>query len=152
MGEAFQKAGLPVHVYGGKGAISYRMYPAGIGSLMEGFGKSFGVGVQGTPWLLLVLIALWLAGGFSTTRHLLQCGLQGDWGAFSVWAVMDLLYVLQVFWMLARIGNFRFATALFFQVPLFFFLAVFLLSLFRTFGLGRVSWKGRAVKTPMVKR
>jgi len=72
-------------------------------------------------------------------------GLGGDMGALSAWAVMDLLYVLQVFWMLARIGNFRFSTALFFQIPLFFFLAVFLLSLFQTFGLGRVSWKGRGL-------
>lgn len=152
LGGAFHKAGMPVHVYGGKGALSYRMYPEGIGSLMQGFGKSFGVGMQGTPWFLFVLIVLWVAGGFSITRHLLQHGLQGDLGAFSAWAVMDLLYVLQVFWMLVRIGTFRFYTALFFQIPLFFFLAVFLLSLFQTFGLGRVSWKGRAVKTPWVRR
>lgn len=152
MGGEFQKAGMPVHVYGGKGTISYRMYPAGIRSLIDGFGKSFGVGVQGVPWLPLVLIVLWVTGGFSTTRHLFQSGLLGDFGALSLWAGMDMLYALQIFWMLVRIGHFRFSTALFFQVPLLFFLAVFVLSLFQTFGLRRVSWKGRAVKTPIVRR
>jgi 4,4'-diaponeurosporenoate glycosyltransferase len=152
MGGEFQRAGMTVQVYGGKGTISYRMYPAGVLSLVEGFGKSFGVGVQGTPWLLLFLIVLWVAGAFSTTRQLAQSGLLGDCAALLVWSGMDMLYALQVFWMLVRIGNFRFTTALFFQIPLLFFLAVFVRSLFQTFGLGRVSWKGRAVKTPIARR
>lgn len=147
MGEAFRESGIPFHVYGGKGSLSCRMYPTGIHSLIEGFGKSFGVGVQGTPRLLLFLIVLWIAGGFSTTRHLLQYGMQGDWTSISVWAVMNLLYVTQIFWMLRRIGNFRLPTAGFFQIPLFFFLVVFILSLFRTFVLRRVSWKGRVIQT-----
>ena len=152
LGEAFREAGLPIQPYGGKGTISYRMYPSGLGSLLEGFGKSYGVGFQSTPPLILAMIVLWIAGGFSTTRHLIQNGLLGDFAALAVWAGMDLLYVLQIFWMLTRIGNFRFSTALFFQIPLLFFLAVFLLSLFRTFVLRRVTWKGRTVKTPLVRR
>ncbi|MCU0580798.1 MAG: glycosyltransferase family 2 protein, partial [Desulfobacterota bacterium] len=146
MEEAFRQKGLPVHLFGGKGAISFRMYPSGLRSLREGFGKSLGVGFRGTPSFLLVLIVLWISGGFSTTRHLLQNGLLADWSALAIWAVMDLLYVLQIFRMLASVGNFTFVTALFFQIPLFFFLAVFSTSLIRTFLFRRVTWKGRTVK------
>jgi 4,4'-diaponeurosporenoate glycosyltransferase len=62
-------------------------------------------------------------------------------------ALLDGLYVLQIHWMLLRIGNFGFLTALLFQVPLVFFVTVFGLSLLRIFLMKRVPWKGRTVNT-----
>jgi hypothetical protein len=37
LGKEFLKNGLPVHCYGGRGSISFRMYPEGVKSLVEGF-------------------------------------------------------------------------------------------------------------------
>jgi apolipoprotein N-acyltransferase len=63
------------------------------------------------------------------------------------WAFLDGLYAVQIYWMLLRIGNFGFLPALFFQVPLVFFVLVFGLSLMRIFFMKRVPWKGRTVNT-----
>jgi 4,4'-diaponeurosporenoate glycosyltransferase len=62
-------------------------------------------------------------------------------------ALLNALYVLQIHWMLLRIGNFGFLPALLFQVPLVFFVFLFGLSLFRIFFLRMVPWKGRNVNT-----
>jgi len=61
--------------------------------------------------------------------------------------VFYFLYALQVHWMLRRIGNFGFLTALLFPLPLLFFVGVFTLSFIRIFLRGKVHWKGREVKT-----
>jgi 4,4'-diaponeurosporenoate glycosyltransferase len=66
-------------------------------------------------------------------------------------ALLDGLYVLQIHWMLQRIGNFGFLPALLFQVPLVFFVFVFGLSLFRIFFMKKVPWKGRTVNTKKEK-
>jgi len=55
------------------------------------------------------------------------------------------MYAAQLLWILARLGNFGPGTALGFQVPLFFFVFVFLVSLARTYVLGQVAWKGRRI-------
>ena len=47
--------------------------------------------------------------------------------------------------MLRRLGNYGLLTALLFPLPLVFFVAVFLVSLLRTFVFRRVSWKGRSI-------
>jgi len=60
---------------------------------------------------------------------------------------LDVLYILQIQWMLLRIGNFGFTTALLFQIPLLFFVIVFVYSLLRIFLVRKVRWKGRDVKT-----
>ena len=62
-------------------------------------------------------------------------------------ALLDGLYIVQIHWMLMRIGNFGFLPALLFQIPLVFFVSVFGLSLLRIFFMRKVHWKGRTVNT-----
>jgi 4,4'-diaponeurosporenoate glycosyltransferase len=61
--------------------------------------------------------------------------------------MLDVGYIFQIYWMLLRIGNFGFSTALLFQIPLVFFVMVFAYSFLRIFLLRTVRWKGRDVKT-----
>ena len=97
------------------------------------------------PFLTLLLVVCWIAGAFGVTRNLLQSAFSANGMGLLVWGGLDVLYMLQIHWMLARIGNFGFVTALLFQVPLIFFAAAFFWSLFLTFFKRRVNWKGRLV-------
>ena len=59
--------------------------------------------------------------------------------------VLAVLYAAQMRWMLVRIGNYGWWPSLLFPIPVVFFVGVFFHSLFQTFVLRRVSWRGRSV-------
>lgn len=148
LGRQFLRAKRQVHCYGGKGTISFRMYPDGLRSLIEGFSKGFGTGANATSLWSLIMIVCWIFGAMSVTRHLTHSAILGHPMDLLGWVVLDFLYVFQLHWMLYRIGNFGFSTALLFQIPLVFFVVIFLLSLVRIFFVQKVRWKGRVIKTP----
>jgi len=147
LGKEFLRSNHNIHCYGGKGAISFRMYPAGLSSLIEGFSKGFGTGANAMSLGSLLMMVCWIFGCCSVSRHLIQALVLGDMTELYGWALLDGLYAAQIYWMLQRIGNFGFLTALLFQVPLVFFVSVFGLSLLRIFLMKRVPWKGRTVNT-----
>ncbi len=143
---AFREAGLPVSCYGGKGAVLFRMYPDGLGSLTEGFSKGFAEGAGAISFLMLLLLVAWVAGGVSVTRHLIQSALGFGDVPFAFWVCLYGGFSAQIYWMLRRIGNFGPLTSVFYPLPLVFFVLVFFRSLLVKMGLGRVFWKGRQVK------
>jgi 4,4'-diaponeurosporenoate glycosyltransferase len=147
IGREFLKAHRNVHCYGGKETISFRMYPDGLWSLVEGFGKGFGTGASAMSVASLLMMVAWVFGGVSVTRHLVQSAILCDPMGLLGWLVLDVLYVFQIHWMLFRIGNFGFSTALLFQIPLLFFVIVFAYSILSIFLIRKVRWKGRDVKT-----
>jgi 4,4'-diaponeurosporenoate glycosyltransferase len=147
LGRAFMAAGLEVHCYGGKGAISYRMYPEGLRSLIEGFSKGFARGAHAISSSVLIMLICWIFGGISLTRHLIQSFVTGDFNEIMIWLILDVLYAAQIQWMLIRIGNFGVWTAVFFQIPLIFFVFIFFISVLKTFVIRQVRWKGRVVAT-----
>ena len=147
IGKEFLRANRKVHCYGGKDTISFRMYPEGFQSLVEGFGKGFGTGANAMSMVSFFMIAGWVFGGVSVTRHVIQSAIMGDPAELLGWLVLDVFYILQIHWMLFRIGNFGFSTALLFQIPLIFFVVVFAYSIVRIFLVRKVRWKGRDVKT-----
>jgi 4,4'-diaponeurosporenoate glycosyltransferase len=145
LGRAFLGAGFPVRNVGGRGVLSFRMYPRGFAEMARGFARSFATGSRAVaPWLLISIV-VWMAGGIAATRHLIGAA-AGSGEPILRWLALDALYVLQLRWMLGRIGNFGWWPALFFQIPLAFFMAVFSVSLLQTFGRRRVRWKGREVR------
>jgi 4,4'-diaponeurosporenoate glycosyltransferase len=147
IGREFLKANRKVYCYGGKGTISFRMYPDGLRSLVEGFSKGFGTGAKAVSLVSLLMIVAWVFGGVGMTRQLIQTAILGNLTDFLGWFVLDVLYIFQIHWMLFRIGNFGFSTALLFQIPLLFFVIVFMTSILRIFLIRKVRWKGREVKT-----
>lgn len=147
LGRAFMSAGFEVHCYGGKGAISYRMYPEGLRSLIEGFSKGFARGAGAISTSVLIMLVCWIFGGISLTRHLIQSFVTGDFIEIMSWLLLDMLYAAQIQWMLFRIGNFGVLTAIFFQIPLIFFALIFFISVLKTFVIRQVRWKGRVVTT-----
>lgn len=146
LGRAFAEAGRPVRCLGGRGAVSFRMYPAGLRAMVDGFAKGFATGA-GTvrPWVLAAVVA-WVAGAVSTIRHL-AVALVVPGEPVAVWVMLAGLYALQMRTLLGRIGNFGWWPALLFPVPIGFFIGVFSLSIYRVALRRRVLWKGRAVVT-----
>jgi 4,4'-diaponeurosporenoate glycosyltransferase len=147
IGREFLKANRKVHCYGGKETISFRMYPGGLRSLIEGFSKGFGTGASAMSVVSLLMIVGWVFGGVGVTRQLVQSAILGNMMDLLGWFMLDVLYIFQIYWMLFRIGNFGFSTALLFQIPLIFFVIVFAYSILRIFLVRKVRWKGRDVKT-----
>jgi len=146
LADAFRKAQLPVTCYGGKGTISFRMYPDGFRSMTEGFSKGFAEGAGAISLPMLVLLVAWITGAVSETRHLIQTAFSVGHGSVIVWAGLYVGYSVQVYWMLRRIGNFGLWPCLFYPVPLIFFVILFFRSLLLTINVGTSSWKGRRVK------
>ncbi|HSR10323.1 MAG TPA: glycosyltransferase [Thermodesulfobacteriota bacterium] len=147
LGKRFLEANLGVRLMGGRGAISFRMYPGGMGSLIEGFAKGFASGAGAMSPSRLIMPVCWIAGGAGVLRHLLQSLIVPDPFALCVSGMTYSLYVFQIHWMLRRFGNFGFPAALLFPLPLLFFIGVFAVSCLRVFFLGRVRWKGRTIDT-----
>ena len=86
LADAFREAGLPVSCYGGKGAVSFQMYPAGFRSMIDGFSRGFGEGAKAISIPMLVLLVAWVTGGMSVTRHLIQSTFSHTDGSLFVWA------------------------------------------------------------------
>jgi 4,4'-diaponeurosporenoate glycosyltransferase len=137
LGDAYRAAGLPVDGRVGGDVVAYRMYPDGVGQLVEGWTKNLAAGA---------------------TRVGLAAAGAAAWVAACVGAVVDLvldpsplaagLYALAAFhvgWLGRRVGSFRWWSAALYPIPLAFFVAVFLRSAALT-ALGRpVAWRGRRV-------
>lgn len=144
-GSELQKKGVQVHCLGGKNTISFRMYPNGIRELINGWSKGFAMGAAKTSTPLLILIVFWIAGSIGTTRSLIEAIAATNNVQIAISGGLHILYALQIYWMLVRIGNFKFYTALFYPIPMAFFVMVFTYSFVRIFIARNVQWKGRKV-------
>lgn len=146
LGDYFRKAGLPVHCRGGRGLISFRMYPEGLGQLIEGWTKNFGSAACRVHPFVLSLIILWICGGFSLMT-LLSCAIRtADRPWMLIGLVSTIMYAVLMIWLARRIGNFNLLVLILFPVLLVFFALVFFWSLYLTRVLHRVSWRGRKIK------
>jgi 4,4'-diaponeurosporenoate glycosyltransferase len=133
LARAVQRTDRGVTVFGGRGSLRFRMYPHGLGSLVEGWTKNFAGGAAGTRPGTLVLVVVWMSG--------------------LIGAVVDLepvlyaAFAVQLAVLLRRVGSFSPLTALLYPIPLAFFVGVFLRSAVLTFVRREVAWRGRRVRT-----
>jgi 4,4'-diaponeurosporenoate glycosyltransferase len=134
LGDVLRQRGVPTTSAAGRGLVSFRMYPGGIRELVPGWSKGFAGGAATTPPGTLLLIILWISSLSGATGALLLS---------PVFAFIYLLYVMQVGWMLRRVGHFPIWVPLLYPVALAFYLVVFICSLGPA---GKqVRWKGRKV-------
>lgn len=146
LGDSFRKAGLPVHCRGGRGLITFRMYPEGIGQLIEGWTKNFGSAAIRVHPFVFTLILLWICGGFSIMTLLSHAILTTDRPWILIGFVATIAYASLMIWLARRIGNFNPLVLILFPILLVFFALVFFWSLYLTRVLHRVSWRGRKIK------
>jgi len=145
LGNKLKKRKIPIYCYGGKGTISFRMYPNGIRELVDGWSKGFATGAIKTYIPILLAIIAWVGGGISATMYVIEAISNMNAISILVWTLTYLGYTMQIYWMLFRLGTFRFYTALFYPVSLIFFLVIFLRSFFLIFISRRVRWKGTTI-------
>jgi 4,4'-diaponeurosporenoate glycosyltransferase len=131
----YREAGIPVASLPGRGMLSFRMYPEGLPSLVEGWTKGFASGAAETPRATVVLVASWISGLMVAAISTL----------LSPWlSLLYLAFAAQFWLMLRKTGSFSPLTALLYPLPLVFYFAVFARSVTRS---GKeVTWKGREIR------
>lgn len=137
LAEEFREAGISVRSVIGRRMVSFRMYPQGFASLVEGWTKGFASGAVRTPPWILLLVVGWMTG---LMLPLLGEMMTGDW---QWWLGAYFLGVFQVAWISRRIGSFCWLGIIFYPIPLVFFFSVFGWSALRSGK--KVSWKGREI-------
>lgn len=146
LSQKFSENLIPTRCYGGKGTISMRMFPRGLADLMRGWSKAFASGAGNTQKIILVATILWISGGIIAFILPVYVFYQNYGIGFKiVWPCIYLLYVIQILWMVRRIGAFSFLTGILFPVHLVFYNIVFAKSLFSLIFMKKVKWKDRDV-------
>ena len=145
LGEAFLDEDLPVYCLGGKGVISFRMYPEGFKSLVDGWCKSFALGSQSTHPLVMMMTIIWISGSFISAGALISSLVAMDPVAIVLTGLLYLLYAFQTMGFARRSGNFKRFIFLFHPILFTFFAGVFVYSLFRVHILRSVNWRGRKI-------
>jgi len=145
LGKKFSEAGIHVENYLGCDLVSFRMYPNGIQSEIQGFGKGAVLSTATLCPATVVLIALWVVGLLATglvTPFLFIFG--------HPWALPFLggyiIYTLQIIYFLKCTGRFGWFMPIIHSIPSIFLIFVMLYSAFQVTFLGSVTWKGRQVK------
>lgn len=136
MAARFHEAGVATRCLPGRGAISFRMYPEGLRSMIPGWSKGFAKGAGRTRPSALLPIVAWMTG---LMLPLPAVFLTGEWW----WAAAYALGVAQVAWIARRVGAFRPLALLFYPVPLVFFFGLFARA--ACGGGNRGEWKGRRI-------
>ncbi|WP_342387523.1 glycosyltransferase [Salinicoccus bachuensis] len=145
LGQAYLNQDLPVHCLGGKGGISFRMYPEGFKSLVEGWCKSFALGSKATHPAVMLMTIIWISGSFISTGALVSSLIAMDPVLIALTGVLYLLYALQTMIFARRCGNFKRSIFIFHPILFSFFAGVFVYSIFRVHILRSVNWKGRKI-------
>jgi len=145
LGGTLKKQKTSIFCFGGKGTIYFRMYPGGIRELVEGWSKGFATGAVKTYIPVLLAIVLWIGGSITATQHFIVAIITPSMPSILISGLAYFGYAAQIYWMLFRVGNFGFYTALLYPIPLLFFFAVFLRSLFLIFIQRSVTWKGVSI-------
>ncbi|MCX8160582.1 MAG: glycosyltransferase [Candidatus Saccharicenans sp.] len=139
--------GLQVHCYAGKGLVSFRMYPGGLKKLVEGWTKNFATGATRTSPVLFLVSFGWLAGALSGPLDVAKGIVSGNDFLWQLGLGLYLIFALQVYYFLRKLGNFGVLSAIMYPLNLIFFMLIFMNSLFYTHLLGFVHWKGRKIRT-----
>ena len=141
LGKIYLKNGIPVYNFLGWKMVSFRMYPKGIHSIVEGWGKNIALGLSLLDFFSFILLFLWIIGGVSAGFFLNS----KSTGFFNS-LILYFLYSFQIFILSTKIGSFSLISSILFPLHLIFFLFIFLFSFFQTYIIKRVVWKGRRVR------
>jgi glycosyltransferase involved in cell wall biosynthesis len=141
LGKIYLKNGIPVYNFLGWKMVSFRMYPKGIHSIVEGWGKNIAMGLSLLDFVSFILLFLWITGAISAGFFL-----NSRSTGFFRSLILYFLYSFQIFLLSKKIGSFSLISSFLFPLHFIFFLFIFFFSFFQTYILKRVIWKGRRVR------
>ncbi len=142
----YRMRSLPVTILGGGDAASFRMYPQGLGQLVEGFTKNLAAGVRRVRPATTVLVLAWLTVLVQASVAPARTLIAGDEAGLAVAIGLYAVVALQFWWMARRLGRFGGWVAATFPLSVALFFGVFAGSVVSTVR-GSVSWRGRRVST-----
>ncbi|MBB6733121.1 glycosyltransferase [Cohnella zeiphila] len=142
LGARFGEAGIPVANFIGAGLVSFRMYPQGIVSEIQGFAKSAVLSTGSLRPGTIALVAAWVVGLIASESFFIFLG--------SSWAIPlaagYLLFTLQIVYFTRYVGRFGAAAIVLHPLSTLFFLIVMAYSAYQVVFRKQVIWKGRQVK------
>ena len=144
----YRAAGMPVTLFGGGDVVRFRMYPAGVTQLVDGWSKNMASGAAATDRVAAAATVLWISAGVAVSLAVvtgLARWMRGVAGAPLVAVAAYVVTAVQFRFLLRRVGAFRRWTACLFPVPLAAFIGIFVRSLALTFVRRRVTWRGREI-------
>ena len=145
----YREAGLPVTCGTGGALVQFRMYPGGLRQLVEGWSKNVAAGASAAGRIAVVGAVLWVA-SHAAVATATAVGVVGWARGASGMPVIPLAAYLVVaihqWWLLRRIGSFRWTSAAAFPVPLAAFIGIFLRSVVLTRLRHEVTWRGRRIR------
>ncbi|MFX3636996.1 MAG: glycosyltransferase family 2 protein [Candidatus Pristimantibacillus sp.] len=142
IGSKFIAAGIPVTNFIGYGLVSFRMYPSGIRSEIEGFSKGAVLSTSTLSSWTIVPVAIWVVGliGSSSVLFFATTSL-----AIPL-LIGYIMYMFQLFYFIKYVGGFGFVIPILHFVATLFFIVIMIYSLYQVVILGHVKWKGRYVR------
>lgn len=142
LGAKFMGAGVSVKNFIGRGLVSFRMYPDGIRSEVEGFSKGAVLSTSKLDKRTTLLVATWLIG--LIIAEMAPFFLTTSLG-FPL-LIGYLLYTMQIYYFVRYTGNFSRWFPILHLLSTVFFLYVMLYSMYQVTFLGHVAWKGRSIE------
>lgn len=142
LGAKFIEAGVPVNNYIGYGIVSFRMYPGGIRSEIEGFSKGAVISTSKLSGLTTLLVSIWLIGLITAEAAPFAIGTKWVWPL----AIGYVLYTAQLYYFIRYTGRFGKWLPAVHMLSTVFFLYIMLYSLYQVVFFGRVAWKGRRIE------
>jgi len=134
----YADAGKQVVNVGGGKDVTFRMYPDGLGSLIEGWTKNMGSGCFTLSFLRIAAVVLWATMAIGVLK----------WGGGvprPLPTTLYGLYVVQLFVMFRQLGNFGVLSALLYPVHILLLCVILVRSGYRTYIRRSVTWRGRQV-------
>lgn len=145
LAQRLRESNIPFRIFMGDLGVSFRMYPAGISHLWQGFTKNLATGAAKTPIGLLLLVTLFIASLTSAPLNLVR-SLVAESPLFLLYGALYAFWAAILLLLSKRIGRFWPLSALLYPLPLSMFFAVFVNSFAIRLFRGKVLWKGRAIK------
>lgn len=142
LGATYRNAGIQVTNFIGRGLVSFRMYPQGIQSEVQGFGKGAVLSTSRLSPGTILLVAIWVVGLIASETFFLFINTSWALPLF----IGYLLYMIQLFYLIKHVGRFGIIMPVLHVLSTLFFIFVMLYSVYQVVFLGHVSWKGRHVK------
>ncbi len=141
LGKLYIKNGIPVSNFLGWKSVSFRMYPKGINSVVEGWGKNIALGLSILDFISFFFLFFWITGAISAGffLNLKRFGIINS-------LFLYFLYSFQIYVISKKVGSFGLTPSIIFPFYFLFFVLIFLYSFSQTYIVKRVSWKGRRIR------
>nr|WP_251548949.1 glycosyltransferase [Neobacillus muris] len=142
LGASFQNAGIKVTNYIGHGLVSFRMYPGGFKSELEGFAKGAVLSTASLNKYTLFTIILWILGLIVSPSWFFLIGHPVFFPLF----IGYILYAVEMIYINRFVGRFGLIHPVFHFLSVIFFLIVVAYSLYQAVFRKKVIWKGRYIR------